>query len=267
VNDTADDRLMTRFLLDDLPADERALVQDRSAADADYFESLCALEDDLILRHLRGELPARDAQLFARAYASPARQPRLESAQALLEAARHMKRDVPLRPFNWQRAREWLAMPRMVPTFAVVSVALVLIGSIPLALYGMLGASRIVAGAGLGTRTIFALQLSERDDRRAASPAGRQLDVRIPLEATDVRVDLDVVPAIDTPETVVVELSRLDGGSVVTDGRWQLVSAGRVVSLTVPSGDVPAGDYILTVRRRTGDGPDLAAHAFRVSRE
>jgi hypothetical protein len=270
VSDTPDDRLITRFLLDDLPAGERALVQDRVAADADYFDALCALEDDLILRHLRGELPAHDAQLFTRAYSSPARRQRVESAQALLEAARRAKREAPVRPFVWQRAREWLTMPRMVPTFAVAGIVLLLAGSVPLAVYGLLGGSfagRTAGRTAAGTTLIVALQLSEGDDRRAGAPAGRRPVLRIPTGTTDVRIELDMDAGIETPEDVAAELSRLDGGSVAVDNRWQLVAGGRVLRLTIPPGDLPDGDYTVTVRRRAGDGPDLAAHAFRVSRE
>jgi hypothetical protein len=162
-------------------------------------------------------------------------------------------------------------MPRMVPTFAVVGVVLLLAGIVPLAIYGVIGGSELASGsagrAASETRLIVALQLSDRDDRRAASPTSRQRAVRIPAEATDIRIDLDIVPPIDAPRDIAVDLIRLGDGSVPTDGRWQLVSAGRGLSLTVPSGELPEGDYTVTVRRRGGDGPDLAAHAFRVSRE
>ena len=42
-----DEDLMRRFLLGEVDEDERTRVEERFMADADYFEALCALEDEM----------------------------------------------------------------------------------------------------------------------------------------------------------------------------------------------------------------------------
>lgn len=57
---------MKRFLLGDLSESERAEVEDRFLANADFFQELLIGEDDLIDAYVRSELPAPERALFER---------------------------------------------------------------------------------------------------------------------------------------------------------------------------------------------------------
>lgn len=52
-----DEDLMKRFLVGVVSAAEQDQVEERLMSDADYFDALCAQEDELILAYRRGELP------------------------------------------------------------------------------------------------------------------------------------------------------------------------------------------------------------------
>src|SRR4051794_38129941 len=49
--------VMTRFLLGESPSDEQELVENRFLSDPAFFENLCSFEEELLLAHVRGELP------------------------------------------------------------------------------------------------------------------------------------------------------------------------------------------------------------------
>lgn len=264
MTDTFDEHLLTRYLLGDLPAAQREPIDDRAAEDPKFFEELCALEDDLILRHLRGELSGRDDELFAAAFATPARQRQVESERALLTAARAMRSSPPQSRSLWTSLRAWLSAPRMIPSFAVAAAAVLLVYSTPVAIYSTY--SRLVSGgpatSGSTSRVIVVAGLAGDDQRGGA---GTERTLVVPPDATDVRFSVALPPGAGQSLDVVLE--RSEGGILTTAGRWQMSDRGTTLTLTMPAGEVPAGDYTLIVRRPSSTDPDLAAHSFRVSRE
>lgn len=265
VTDTFDEQLLTRYLLGDLPAAQRERIDDRAAEDPDFFEDLCALEDDLILKHLRGELSARDNELFAAAFATPARQRQIESERALLTAARTMRPAPPASTSMWKSIVAWLTTPRLIPSFAVAAAAVVLVYSAPVAIYSTYSAlvNPASTASGSSPRVIVVAGLAGDDQRGGGGGAERTLVV--PPEATDVRFSVALPPGAGDALDVVLE--RSEGGVLTTSGRWQLADRGAALTLTMPAGEVPAGDYTLIVRRPSSTDPDLAAHSFRVRRE
>jgi hypothetical protein len=93
VQDLQDEDLMRRFLLGESGDKERELVEDRFLTDPAYFEALCALEDELILSHIRGDLPQRWRRPFdVHVLASPARRRRVEEAERLHQSLSSSRR-------------------------------------------------------------------------------------------------------------------------------------------------------------------------------
>src|SRR5262245_49649918 len=79
---------MARFLLGEVTAEERDAVEELFATDHEYFEALRALEDELIVRHLKRELPQEWRTPFDRAYLqSPDRRRRVDEIAAFVHAA------------------------------------------------------------------------------------------------------------------------------------------------------------------------------------
>jgi hypothetical protein len=81
------DKQLTDYLLGELPEWQREELEERFYHDADLFERMLALQDELIDDHLRGELSARQSKRFERYFlATPRQRERVESARALLRA-------------------------------------------------------------------------------------------------------------------------------------------------------------------------------------
>lgn len=77
---------IVQYLLNQLSPAEQEEIEDRYIADAEYFEHICAVEDDLIEDYLAGALPTLERQRFQQVYfGSPERRKRLELAQNLRE--------------------------------------------------------------------------------------------------------------------------------------------------------------------------------------
>lgn len=76
------------FLLGDLPAAERAAIEERFLADEDFSAQVHVVEDELIEGYLRRELSARDHQRFEAAFLTqPRRRERVLVMKGVLAAA------------------------------------------------------------------------------------------------------------------------------------------------------------------------------------
>ena len=78
-----DDALLGRYLVGTCSEDEKVRIEEAFFADEGLFERLQQLEEDLIDRHLRGELNDAERDGFAAAYAAPARRERVAFLRAL----------------------------------------------------------------------------------------------------------------------------------------------------------------------------------------
>jgi anti-sigma-K factor RskA len=65
---TSDETLMRRYLLGDLPQEERGSIEDRYLADDEVFEALVATENDLIDAYARGGLADDERRKFEAEY-------------------------------------------------------------------------------------------------------------------------------------------------------------------------------------------------------
>jgi hypothetical protein len=118
------------------------------------------------------------------------------------------------------------------------------------------------------TRIVMAVNLRAVDERRSTQPIEGANTVHIASDAAEVRFVVPLAGTIDTAEDLEIDLIH-DSGRVDTRERWKVsrTANASALMLTVPASQIPDGDYTLSVRRRGAAGPDLAAHAFRVSRQ
>jgi hypothetical protein len=121
-----DDALLARYLLDSCSEDEQSRVEQRVFANDATFDRLRDVEEDLIARHLRGEMAPDERQRFERAYASPPRHDRVLFAKALthLLAATGAASVIPADRARRTRWRSWMAPPQM--RFVIAAAAVVL---------------------------------------------------------------------------------------------------------------------------------------------
>ena len=81
------ERQIVQYLLDELDLHERKSVDERTCQDLSFFELVCAIEDDLILWYVRGELTSEQRARFEAVYlANPSKRARVESARILKES-------------------------------------------------------------------------------------------------------------------------------------------------------------------------------------
>jgi type II secretory pathway pseudopilin PulG len=78
------EKLISQYLLGELPEEQQVQIEDRAFADKDYLATITAVENDLIDEYVRGEVSATDQQRFeSRFLASAERRKRVEFAKAL----------------------------------------------------------------------------------------------------------------------------------------------------------------------------------------
>ena len=81
------EKLISRYLLGELPEEQQVEIEDRAFSDKDYLATITTVENDLIDEYVRGELSAPDRQRFeSRFLASAERRKRVEFAKALRTA-------------------------------------------------------------------------------------------------------------------------------------------------------------------------------------
>jgi hypothetical protein len=83
-----DDKLISRYLVGELPDQEKDLFEERLFADSSFFEKIEAARDELIENYLRGALSSQKREKFESYFlASPVRRERVETVSTLLKVA------------------------------------------------------------------------------------------------------------------------------------------------------------------------------------
>jgi anti-sigma factor RsiW len=83
---------MVRYLLGELPDEERVQFEDQYANDEECFDQLLAVEDDLIQDYVRNELAPRERRRFEEYFLiSPKRRQKVERARVLLQVLQKQK--------------------------------------------------------------------------------------------------------------------------------------------------------------------------------
>jgi len=252
-----DERDMMAFLVGSLDTTDRDRVNTELASDEHFFERLEAFEDDFILRWHRGQLSPADQEQFERAYNTAPRRARVEAALGLIRAVAET-RSAPAPEARGSRIQRWFAASYTVPRWAVGAVSVVTMAL----LVGL--ASSAVSQPDGGK---FAVALTAVGERSAGGAAGYDL-VRLSSRYSVVELNVLVPPA--PGEQLSAEIRDIDTGAAVTiaSPEIQRSPGDDWIGLAVPASDLPAGDFVITVSRRTSAGSDVVARqAFRVFRQ
>jgi len=281
VSDIDDERMMTRLLIGNLAPAERELIEERLATDPAYFEAVCALEDDMILKWHRGELSDEERQLFADAcHASPSRRVRVASGQLLIDAIDQWRHADEARWFWRTRVRNWLATPRQVPQFTVAAAVALLVAAVPLALYEMGDAMRRLQlverenaalrhQIGMSRHLSVVFPLSPPSERGNETGPGTNV-LRIPRDADEVWLQFEMAdPGTAAGFDAILETMERTSAATPRPVRFERTAGAALVTLTVAAGELLDGDYVLKLQRRISGGSSniAATRTFRVMRE
>jgi hypothetical protein len=255
VLDVNDDRVMTEFLLGGLDEQERAQIFDRLEADETYFENMTALEDDLILRWHRGTLPANQRDRFTREYADPVRRARVDAALDVLRTAE-----------AWRQQQERL------PTLSAL-VARVAGGFTPVQkLVGAVAGAVLIVALGVWTYLPITAPASTLSKRLTAvsekGPGDTGFDtIELPRRTKFLELALDVMSPPAGAALSASILARDRGTTMlltpIVSSRTEKIST---VKVTIPTVDIPDGDYVLTIRAGETGSDTLATQPLRVRR-
>jgi anti-sigma factor RsiW len=284
---------MTRYLLGELSPEETLQVETEYFRDDDCFESIQALEDQLLRDFVRGEMdPELYRRFQARYRSSPELAEKIEFAQAVFSGCRNLREE--------ERQREVAARQRTLlstlrelfkfdfPAFQYAAAAVALLG-VGLGYYEWTRAARLKSELAQfqDQNKSLAQQKSALDRALADMPK------RPPLVASFV-----LMPGVSRDQSRATVLSVPDGlGSVefklplppgikyasfravlqrVPDTKVSiqdlqpgaLVDAGKALKLSVPSVSLKAGQYILFVKGRSerGEYEDVQYYAFGVEK-
>jgi hypothetical protein len=130
VQNSDKDRLITRYLLRDLSGEEQVRLEEEYFGDEDFFEQVLIAEDELIDGYVRGELSARERELFEKHFMlSEKVHQRLEFARllnqsTLLSAATtdSTRTRKPARVNWWQSSLAFLRPQNSILRFAPVAL-------------------------------------------------------------------------------------------------------------------------------------------------
>lgn len=107
----AQERLIYRYLLGDLPESEQEALEERCFTDSETFEQIWESENRLVDNYVRGRLPSADRARFEEHYlASPVHRRRVATARNLLAVAdesAHAHNAPEIRPSFLQRLTGW----------------------------------------------------------------------------------------------------------------------------------------------------------------
>ncbi len=265
--DFDDDAVREQYLLNRLGPDEREAVEQRLVADPDFFERLCAFEDELILRWLRGELSPDERQLFAKAYMStPARRAHVDEMREMVAAAETLRTELRAGRADAPRARRgvlaWLTTPIALPRLAAVGVALLVLASVAL----VTQRAGVRDGGMEGLVLVATLTPSPQRSEGAGTPL-----VRVGV-AADIwlRIELPSSVSGDSLEVEIRDVDR-DAVAIVPSQAPEVAYAGpiAVATVKVSAADLPDADYVLTLfgRDESGGRVVVATRTFRVRRE
>jgi hypothetical protein len=135
LRDANDQRLLSRYLLEDIGEEERERLEEDYLADDDLYMRLMVAEDELIAAYVQGELSRRDRAKFEKAYlTNPRRLQKVESTRELLYFFSEKKAQPAPRPGLLTVLRQW-QWGGLRPLYVVVGLLLL---AVPCVLSGWL---------------------------------------------------------------------------------------------------------------------------------
>lgn len=248
-DDMKDEKILRRYLLGDLDAEQADELEQRLLREEDLFELAEAMEADLLDAVARRELsPVERGRIRRRLAASPEGRARLALVSGLIAAS---SQSIPIPP----EVRAFRLLQRPWVRFAAVAASLLVV---PAGLW--LGMQTLEPGGALtcidcATSAPLVLQLaltSVRSENDGPSP------LIIPPGTRSVEIRLTLGP--DDPSTSFAAILRnAESGQEIL--REQLaakkVYGGRALVLSVPAADLEPGTYEVEVRVATAEGSEL----------
>ncbi|MGA2220053.1 MAG: hypothetical protein ABSG51_18350 [Terracidiphilus sp.] len=284
---------MTRYLLGELPPEEMLQVETEYFRDDDLFESIQALEDQLLRDFIRGEMaPDLYRRFHARYRSSPELAEKIEFAQAVFSGCRTLR--------QVERQREVAARQRTLlstlrglfkfdfPAFQYAAAAVALLG-VGLGYYEWTRAARLKSELAQfqDLSKSLAQQKSALDRALASVPKAPPLVASFLLKAEVLR-DLSQSTVLSVPNGLGnvelklplqprikyagfrVVLQRLPNTQVSIQDLAPdaLVDDGNALKFSVPSVSLRPGQYVLFVKGRNGRGEyeDVQYYAFGVEK-
>jgi hypothetical protein len=257
---------LIRYILDDLPQDERERIEERYFQDDSYFEMLTGLEVQLVHDWVAGSLTPKQAAQFEKWMDGDAA---LREHVAVVEALAGGKRPPAggktgpagvLRYFLFLReAPGWLAFAGcafLAAAAVTMTFSYLRIGRLQEQMATLMAVRRPVAAPQASTASDPAFSLLAGIPRGAA---GRTSVLTIPAGAQLVHLQV-IVPGRQA-DTLRMALRDPDNGAQ----SWSaFVGGGRQVEVAVPAGLLGPGDHVLTAETAAGEA--IESWQFRVVR-
>ena len=262
MTDDLDDALLTRYLTGSCTEEEQVRVEDELLAEGPVYERLRALEEELIDRHLRGELRGEARARFESAYSSSPRRDRVLFAQSMKQMLAPEAK-----PSFWDSIRAAFTF-----RLAFAAAALLLLAAVVL-----LRSERAAPSAPVVARVeepqkrveeskppepspspplVATFVLSPGLVRSGGGPAGFMLAPTI----KEVRVQLELEPGVEYASYRVELRDRRANVIWSQDGRR--ATEGTVV-VTFPSSVLETSDYEMVLLGAVGGGrPEDVGHYY-----
>jgi hypothetical protein len=239
------EELIVRYLLDELEEEERLRLEDRLFHEPEFFELVHSVEDDLILKFVRGDLESQRASRFSEVYMNePAKRARVESARVWRQAAGEVAAASRFRP----SVRFWIRL-------SVATAAAVILVALLLPFQRKHPVQQFVQTSETASFVTFVLEPG-----LTRSEGERGVEMKVPPGTDLVRLEL----ALPYPAGRAENYHAVVGSPerpAVWNGEASRNEAMVVVS--VPARVLLAGDYTLELQ---ADGKDVATYAFRVAK-
>jgi len=123
------DTQLRRYLLDELPADEQQLIEERLLIDNDYLEQMLVVEEDLIDDFTTGKLsPQQQAKYQKLFLASPEGKKKLQISQILKTHLNHFPSEIAPQMTLWERIQNALHQTISLPALKFATAAMLVLG-------------------------------------------------------------------------------------------------------------------------------------------
>jgi hypothetical protein len=236
---------IVRYLLDEMGEEERLQLEDRLFHESEFFELVHSVEDELILKFVRGDLESEPASRFSEVYMNaPAKRARVESARAWQQAAGEIAAAsrVALSP----AARFWIGL-----SAAAAAVAILIASLLPF--QRKHSVQEFVQTPEKISVATFALE-------PGLTRSGGGVEINVPRGTDVVRLELALPYPAGQTATYHAVL-----GSPERPGLWEGAASRNdaTIVVSVPAKMLLAGDYTVELQ---ADGKDMATYAFRVAK-
>lgn len=292
--DAPSDETLIRYLLGQLSEHDQSQLEEEYFSDDGAFERLCALEDELIDRYVRGKLSGAQRERFEKRFLqSPQQQKRIEFARSLMLRLPGTPATAPVHPFP-EKARAW--RPTWLPHWPMPRLAVLMPAALGLLAVVVLGTWWLWHPRAPSETRVQQPPRSQTEQAARApaealpqapkQPSGGQIAALILApgitrgRGSETRLvipsNADVVELTASLEVVEYETYRAEVRTVAGQEIWnekdlhpRETPSGKGVILRVPAKLFANRDYILTLRGLAPSGrlQVAAEYSFRAVRK